>query len=124
MDHLYKIYPKTDIAGIFPGSKRIQEPIIMHLNRREFIKCMKAGSVYAMVDGEEILIDTIDYNRAESLFNTNYVKSSDITSDEETVDEIESIKNNDTEHINKYQNNQINQSSSKRNGKRNRRNHN
>lgn len=122
MKHLYKIYPKTDISGLLPGNKRILDPVEMPLNRKEFIKCMKAGTVCAIVNGKEILIDEMDYDKAESLFGDSLDIVSEI-SDTDTSENTE-LKNNGTEHINNYQKSQINQSSSKRRDKRNKRNNN
>lgn len=73
MDHLYKVYPKTDISGILQNNKRIIDPTVLKLNRKEFIKCMNGGDVYAIVNGEEVLIDTVDYDKAEAMFSeTSY----------------------------------------------------
>lgn len=113
MEHLYKIYPKNDISGILPGNKRILDPVVMPLNRKEFIKCMNAGDVYAIVNGQEIFISELDYDKAESLF--------DIKNNNQKEPENNDVNLNNTEHKDKYQNDQINQSSSKRNNKRNRR---
>lgn len=113
MEHLYKVYPKNDISGILPGNKRILDPVVMTLNRKEFIKCMNAGDVYAIVNGQEIIIEELNYDKAESLFDTK--------NNNQKHTEINDVILNDTEHKDKYQNDQINQSSSKRNSKRNRR---
>ena len=122
MDHLYKVYPKTDISGLLPGNKRIMDPVIMKLNKKEFIKCMNAGSVYAIVNGAEVLIEEKDYEKAESMFD--YI-GTDAPNESENSDEMNTemleLKNNNSEHKDKYQNEQINQSSSKRSNKRNRR---
>lgn len=122
MDHLYKVYPKTDISGLLPGNKRIMDPVIMKLNKKEFIKCMNAGSVYAIVNGVEVLVKEKDYAKAESMFD--YI-GTDAPNESENSDEmnteIPELKNNNSEHKDKYQNEQINQSSSKRSNKRNRR---
>lgn len=122
MDHLYKVYPKTDISGLLPGNKRIMDPVIMKLNKKEFIKCMNAGSVYAIVNGVEVLVKEKDYEKAESMFD--YI-GTDAPNESENSDEmnteIPELKNNNSEHKDKYQNEQINQSSSKRSNKRNRR---
>ena len=122
MDHLYKVYPKTDISGLLPGNKRIMDPIIMKLNKKEFIKCMNAGSVYTIVNGVEVLVEEKDYEKAESMFD--YI-GTDAPNESENSDEmnteIPELKNNNSEHKDKYQNEQINQSSSKRSNKRNRR---
>lgn len=122
MDHLYKIYPKTDISGLLPGNKRILDPITMPLNRKEFIKCMKAGTVYAIVNGKEVLVEEMDYNKAESLFYDPTPITLEIS--DEIPSENAEVKNNEAEHINKYQKSQINQSSSKRRNKRNKGNNN
>lgn len=122
MDHLYKVYPKTDISGLLPGNKRITDPVIMKLNKKEFIKCMNAGSVYAIVNGAEVLVEEKDYEKAESMFD--YIDT-DAPNESENSDEMNTemleLKNNNSEHKDKYQNEQINQSSSKRSNKRNRR---
>ena len=109
MEHLYKVYPKTDIAGILPNKKRIQDPTILKLNRREFIKCMNAGTVYAIVDGEEVLIEDKDYNKAEEMFNNINTVSDNVENHSDSI-------NNETpnEHIDNNQKSQMNQSSSKR----------
>lgn len=122
MDHLYKVYPKTDISGLLPGNKRIMDPVIMKLNKKEFIKCMNAGSVYAIVNGVEVLVEEKDYEKAEGMFD--YI-GTDAPNESENSDEMNAemseLKNNNSEHKDKYQNEQINQSSSKRSNKRNRR---
>lgn len=69
MEHLYKVYPRVDINGILPNNKRITEPTVLPLNRKEFFKCMAFGEVYAYINGKEFQIKDLDYDKAESLFN-------------------------------------------------------
>lgn len=77
--HLYKVYPKTDISGILPGKKRITEPTVLPLNRREFIHCMNSGKVCAILNGIEYHIKDIDYDKAEAMFD--YTEKEEISKD-------------------------------------------
>lgn len=116
MEHLYKIYPRTDISGILPNNKRILNPMVLTLNRKEFIKCMNAGTVYAIINGEEILIEEKDYQKAEALFDIKQQTEDNNESESISDDNIE-IQN---EHTDKYQKSQMNQSSSKQRSRHNR----
>ena len=124
MANLYKVCPKNDISGILPGNKRINDPVTMPLNRKEFIKCMKAGEVYAIINGKEILIEELDYDKAESLFKVNNNRNNkpvENHNNDQKEEKKENVNLNNTEHNDKYQKNQNDQSSPKRNNKRNNR---
>lgn len=121
MEHLYKVYPKTDIAGILPNNKRIQDPMVLTLNRKEFIKCMNAGTVYAIINGKEVLIVEKDYQKAEEMFESDEVEKENISVDDNEKDTSDEVNNEIlNEHIDKYQKTQMNQSSSKRRNRNNR----
>ena len=121
MEHLYKVYPKTDIAGILPNNKRIQDPMTLTLNRKEFIKCMNAGTVYAIINGKEVLIVEKDYQKAEEMFESDEVEKENILVDDNEKDTSDEVNNEiPNEHIDKYQKTQMNQSSSKRRNRNNR----
>ena len=121
MEHLYKVYPKTDIAGILPNNKRIQDPMTLTLNRKEFIKCMNAGTVYAIINGKEVLIVEKDYQKAEEMFESDEVEKENISVDDNEKDTSDEVNNEiSNEHIDKYQKTQMNQSSSKRRNRNNR----
>ena len=121
MEHLYKVYPKTDIAGILPNNKRIQDPMTLTLNRKEFIKCMNAGTVYAIINGKEVLIVEKDYQKAEEMFESDEVEEENISTDDNEKDTSDEVNNEIlNEHIDKYQKTQMNQSSSKRRNRNNR----
>ena len=121
MEHLYKVYPKTDIAGILPNNKRIQDPMTLTLNRKEFIKCMNAGTVYAIINGKEVLIVEKDYQKAEEMFESDEVAKENISVDDNEKDTSDEVNNEiSNEHIDKYQKTQMNQSSSKRRNRNNR----
>ena len=121
MEHLYKVYPKTDIAGILPNNKRIQDPMTLTLNRKEFIKCMNAGTVYAIINGKEVLIVEKDYQKAEEMFESDEVEKENISVDDNEKDTSDEVNNEiPNEHIDKYQKTQMNQSSSKRRNRNNR----
>ena len=120
MEHLYKVYPKTDIAGILPNNKRIQDPMTLTLNRKEFIKCMNAGTVYAIINGKEVLIVEKDYQKAEEMFESDEVEKENISVDDNEKDTSDEVNNEiSNEHIDKYQKTQMNQSSSKRRNRNN-----
>lgn len=120
MEHLYKVYPKTDIAGILPNNKRIQDPMTLTLNRKEFIKCMNAGTVYAIINGKEVLIVEKDYQKAEEMFENDVVKEENISVDDDENNTSEEVNNEiPNQHIDKYQKGQMNQSSSKRRNRNN-----
>lgn len=121
MEHLYKVYPRTDIAGILPNNKRIQDPMTLTLNRKEFIKCMNAGTVYAIINGKEVLIVEKDYQKAEEMFESDEVEKENISVDDNEKDTSDEVNNEIlNEHIDKYQKTQMNQSSSKRRNRNNR----
>lgn len=121
MGHLYKVYPKTDIAGILPNNKRIQDPMTLTLNRKEFIKCMNAGTVYAIINGKEVLIVEKDYQKVEEMFESDEVEKENISVDDNEKDTSDEVNNEiPNEHIDKYQKTQMNQSSSKRRNRNNR----
>lgn len=121
MEHLYKVYPKTDIAGILPNNKRIQDPMTLTLNRKEFIKCMNTGTVYAIINGKEVLIVEKDYQKAEEMFESDEVEKENISVDDNEKDTSDEVNNEiPNEHIDKYQKTQMNQSSSKRRNRNNR----
>lgn len=121
MGNLYKVYPKTDIAGILPNNKRIQDPMTLTLNRKEFIKCMNAGTVYAIINGKEVLIVEKDYQKAEGMFESDEVEKENISVDDNEKDTSDEVNNEiPNEHIDKYQKTQMNQSSSKRRNRNNR----
>ena len=121
MEHLYKVYPRTDIAGILPNNKRIQDPMTLTLNRKEFIKCMNAGTVYAIINGKEVLIVEKDYQKAEEMFESDEVEKENISVDDNEKDTSDEVNNEiPNEHIDKYQKTQMNQSSSKRRNRNNR----
>ena len=121
MEHLYKVYPRTDIAGILPNNKRIQDPMTLTLNRKEFIKCMNAGAVYAIINGKEVLIVEKDYQKAEEMFESDEVEKENISVDDNEKDTSDEVNNEIlNEHIDKYQKTQMNQSSSKRRNRNNR----
>lgn len=75
MKHLYKVYPRKDISGVLPNNKRIIDPTILSLNKREFIHCMNNGKVCAIINGNEYHIKDMDYSKAESIFEKNNIDS-------------------------------------------------
>ena len=66
--HLYEVHPRTYISGILPNGQQIVTPMVLPLNRSEFIKCMLNGDVYA-TDGKDrkVLLTSCDFSVAEKV---------------------------------------------------------
>ena len=66
--HLYEVHPRTYISGILPNGQQIVTPMVLPLNRSEFIKCMLNGDVYA-TDGKDrkVLLTSCDFSVAEKM---------------------------------------------------------
>lgn len=95
MNNIFKIYPRKPISGILPNNKQIIVPTILPLNASEFIRCMNNGEVYAIVDGKEVLIKEINYDKALKVCNTlplvdikekDYIPNEELNSEDDIVD--------------------------------------
>lgn len=69
----FKICPESGryISGILPNGKRIEEPIVLPLNEREYIRCRSMATIFAMV-GEppkEVPTTGLSYEDALGLFD-------------------------------------------------------
>lgn len=71
MDKIFEIHPKRPISGILPDMKRIMEVTRMPLSKAEFLRCMNAATLYAIVENDKILVTSLDYEKALSLFDTH-----------------------------------------------------
>lgn len=69
MDKIFEIHPKRPISGILPDMKRIMEVTRMPLSKAEFLRCMNAATLYAIVENDKILVTSLDYEKALSLFD-------------------------------------------------------
>ena len=69
MDKIFEIHPKRPISGILPDMKRIIEVTRMPLSKAEFLRCMNAATLYAIVENDKILVTSLDYEKALSLFD-------------------------------------------------------
>lgn len=88
--HIYKVYPKKDIMGVLPNNKRIIDPIILKLNRNEFIKCMHSGTIYPVINGKESpnpILD-IDYEKAGKLFDIEEFPEIQESDKEEIIEKV------------------------------------
>lgn len=69
MDKIFEIHPKRPISGILPDMRRIMEVTRMPLSKAEFLRCMNAATLYAIVENDKILVTSLDYEKALSLFD-------------------------------------------------------
>lgn len=69
MDKIFEIHPKRPISGILPDMKRIMEVTRIPLSKAEFLRCMNAATLYAIVENDKILVTSLDYEKALSLFD-------------------------------------------------------
>ena len=69
MDKIFEIHPKRPISGILPDMKRIMEVTRMPLSKAEFLRCMNAATLYAIVENDKILVTSLDYEKALFLFD-------------------------------------------------------
>lgn len=94
----FKICPESGryISGILPNGKRIEEPIVLPLNEREYIRCRSMATIFAMV-GEppkEVPTTGLSYEDALGLFNTVVEEE---TPEEPKHEELEPVKDNNLE---------------------------
>ena len=80
MENIFEIIPKRPISGVLPNNKRIMDTIRMPLNRAEFLRCLNAGTVYAVVGESKILITEPNYDKAIKLFEIQKRINSNIKS--------------------------------------------
>lgn len=80
MENIFEIIPKRPISGVLPNNKRIMTTVRMPLNRAEFLRCLNAGTVYAVVGESKILITEPNYDKAIKLFEIQKRINSNIKS--------------------------------------------
>lgn len=85
MENIFEIHPKRPISGVLPDMKRIMDITRMPLSKAEFLRCMNSATLYAVVGDDKILVTSLDYEKALSLFDTHtsYVKEAEEASKKE-----------------------------------------
>lgn len=70
----FKIYPENGryIAGILPNGKKIEDPVVMPLNEKEYLRCRSMGNIFALIGNppEEVPTVGMDYEDAMKLFDS------------------------------------------------------
>lgn len=91
MENIFEIHPKRPISGVLPNMKRIMDVTRMPLSKKEFLRCMNSATLYAVVGEDKILVTSLDYDKAMSLFGTHeeYVKAATAKVHEEMAKPIE-----------------------------------
>lgn len=91
MENIFEIHPKRPISGVLPNMKRIMDVTRMPLSKKEFLRCMNSATLYAVVGEDKILVTSLDYDKAMSLFGTHeeYVKAITVKVREEMAKPIE-----------------------------------
>lgn len=69
MEKIFEVHPKRPISGVLPNGKRIMGVTRLALSRAEFLRCMNSGTVFAIVDGNKVLVTELDYEKALGLFD-------------------------------------------------------
>ena len=69
MENIFEIHPKRPISGVLPDMKRIMDITRMPLSKAEFLRCMNSATLYAVVGDDKILVTSLDYEKALSLFD-------------------------------------------------------
>lgn len=101
MENIFEIHPKHPISGVLPNMKRIMDVTRMPLSKKEFLRCMNSATLYAVVGEDKILVTSLDYDKAMSLFGTHeeYVKATTVKVREEMAKPIENRPSSSSEPI-------------------------
>ena len=86
----FKVCPDKGkyIPDILPNGKRIEEPVVIPLNEREFLRCRSSAMIFALVGEPPIEVATtgLSYEEAMDLFNTEFPEQKSVEDDKEPVE--------------------------------------